>query len=159
MLGEELVPGRHGVELLEGQRVDPAQDGQVALGLAQARGLLVAVVGNGLGLLVILGQRRAVGAGDDRHELIGAVLRDQLLWLEAEFAERPVLQLLDPHAVLDAHHLVTVGAAHDLVEALGGGLRRVACLGGAGFGLAARLVRRIALGGGLLAGGLHALGQ
>ena len=150
---------RHGVELLQGERVDPSEDGEVAFGGAEPGGLLVAVVGDGGWLFVLIGERRAVGAGQHRDALVGPVLGDELLRVEAEFAERAVDELLDPHPVLDAHHLVLVGAADDLVEPGRRRLRRVPGLRGAGLGLAAGLLGGVALRGGALPGALDAVGE
>ena len=49
LLGEELVPLLQRGELLQRQRVDPAEHRQRALGRAQPLGLLLAVVRRGLG--------------------------------------------------------------------------------------------------------------
>src|SRR3546814_3083370 len=55
LLGEELVPLLHRRELLEGERVHPAEHRQCTLGRTQPLGLLVAVIGSGLGSLLALG--------------------------------------------------------------------------------------------------------
>ena len=49
LLGEELVPLLQGRELLERERVDPAELGERPLGGAQPLGLLLAVEGHRLG--------------------------------------------------------------------------------------------------------------
>ena len=106
LLGEELVPLLQGRELLEGQRVDPAELGQRALGGAQPLGLLLAVEGRPARACSSPSATSPVNG----HQLVGAVVGDQAVGVEAELVERPLLQLLDAHPLLGPRHLVAVHA-------------------------------------------------
>ena len=106
------MPLLEGRELLERQRVDPAELGQRALGGAQPLGLLLAVE-----------RRPARGSPPPRpprplngDQLVGAVVGDQGLGVEAELLERALLELLDAHPLLGAGHLVAVHGVDQLVE-------------------------------------------
>ena len=60
-------------------------------------------VGSGSTSRILVGQR-----GRRRHELVGTVVADERLEVEAELVERPLLELLHPHPLLGAQHLVAV---------------------------------------------------
>ena len=66
------------------------------------------------------GARLALGhlAGEG-HELVGAVVGDQRLLVEAELLERALGELLDPHPLLGAGHLVAVDGVDQLVVLAG----------------------------------------
>ena len=49
-------------------------------------------------------------------ELVGPVVGDQAVGVEAELVERTLLELLDPHPLLGAGHLVAVHGVDQLVE-------------------------------------------
>ena len=69
-------------------------------------------VGVRLDLAGLVGQ-----CGRRRHELVGTVVADERLEIEAELVERPLLELFHPHPVLGAQHLVAVhgvGQRHQL---------------------------------------------
>ena len=55
----------------------------------------------------------------DGHRLVGAVLGDQDVAVEAELLERALLELLDPHPLLGAGHLVAVDGVDELVVLAG----------------------------------------
>ncbi len=55
------------------------------------------------------------GDGPWGTELVGAVVGDQRVGVEAELLERPLLELLDPHPLLGAGHLVAVDGVDQLV--------------------------------------------
>ncbi len=108
------MPLLHGRELLERERVDPAQHRERPLGRAQPLLLLLADERRGLGRLRAL--LDLAGEGD---ELVGAVLGDQAVGVQAELVERPLLELLDPHPLLGAGHLVAVDGVDQLVVLAG----------------------------------------
>ena len=83
---------------------------QRPLGGAQPLLLLLADVRHRLGRLLALGH-----LAGERHELVGAVVGDQRVGVEAELLERPLLELLDPHPLLGAGHLVAVDGVDQLV--------------------------------------------
>ena len=49
------------------------------------------------------------------HQLVGAVVGDQPVGIEPELLQRPLLELLDPHPLLGAGHLVAVDGVDQLV--------------------------------------------
>ena len=55
----------------------------------------------------------------DRDRLVGAVLGDQRVGVEAELLEGALLELLDPHLLLGAGHLVAVHGVDQLVVLAG----------------------------------------
>ena len=110
LLGEELVPLLHGVELLERERVDPAEHRQLALGGLEPLLLLLAHERHRLGRLLALGHLAA-----ERHQGLGAVVGDQAVDVHAELLERALLELLDAHPLLGAGHLVAVHGVDQLV--------------------------------------------
>ena len=110
--GEEGVPLLERRELLERERVDPAQGLQPPLGLAQPLLLLLAHVGHRLG--------RGVGvlprADDVRHLAVRAELVDEHLGVDAELLDRLGLQLLDAGDLAGAGHLVAVGGVGEVAQ-------------------------------------------
>ncbi len=106
--GEEAVPLLQGRELLERQRVDLAEGGEVALGLGRAALLDGAVVGHRIGL----GLPRRLGGGDllrrGRHRGGRPVLGEQRGQVDAVLLGRADLQRLDPVPLLGAGDLVAV---------------------------------------------------
>ena len=105
------MPLLHRGELLERQRVDPAEHRQRALGGAQPLLLLLADVRRWGRASSSPSSRLAAG----RHELVGAVVGDQAVGVEAELLERALLELLDAHPLLGAGHLVAVHRVDQLV--------------------------------------------
>ena len=116
-------------ELLQRQRVDGAEHRQLALGRAQPLLLLLADERHRLGLgrsvgpvgpsaqrLGLLTVGQLVVDGD---RLVGAVVGDQHVGVEAELLERALLELLDPHLLLGAGHLVAVHGVDQLVVLTG----------------------------------------
>ena len=104
-------------ELLERQRVDLAEQGERALGGAQP--LLPAPRGRtaparARSARPLVRRRRLNG-----HELVGAVVGDQGVGVEAELLERALLELLDAHPLLGAGHLVAVHGVDQLVVLAG----------------------------------------
>ena len=99
MLGQEALALLQRRVLLEGERVDSAEQGETALGFFESLLLLASHVGVGrkLGLtLRYLVARRPRGRG---NHLIGAVLVDQDIGLHPELFESLGFQLLDTHAL------------------------------------------------------------
>ena len=72
--------------------------------------------GDRLGRLLPLGDLTGPFDQHRGDQLVGAVLRHQGLGVEPELLERPLLELLDPHLLLGAGHLVAVHAVDQLVE-------------------------------------------
>ncbi len=111
-------------ELLQRERVDLAEQGEVALGAggalllggtverARLRGddLLAAV----LGLLVLGDLDRSRRSG-----LVGAVLGDQRLDLDAVLVDGTLLELFDAQPLLGAHHLIAVDGVGEPRQFLG----------------------------------------
>ena len=101
-------------ELLQRQRVDPAEQGQRPLGGAQPLLLL----GPDERRRVRLGPRRDLVRRRRRRRAPAgrAVLRDQRLGLDAELLQRLLLQRLDPQPLLGAGHLVAVHAVGEPLQ-------------------------------------------
>ena len=100
-------------ELLERERVDLAEHRQRALGGAEPLLLLLADVRRRLRApSSAFGRPRRL---DRRHEVVGAVVRDQRVGVEPELLQRALLELLDAHPLLGAGHLVAVHGVDQLV--------------------------------------------
>ena len=111
-------------ELLQRQRVDLAEQGQIALGPSRAlllgrpverarRGrddLLAAVAG-----LLVLGHLLSRG----RHGQVRAVLGDQRVGFDPELVDRPLGALLDAQPLLGPQHLVAVHRVGQPVHPVG----------------------------------------
>ena len=138
-VGEEGVPLLERRELLERERVDPAEGLQAALGLAQPLLLLVAHVGGRLGRLGGVLPR----AGDVRDELVRAELLDEDLGVDAELLDGLGLELLDAGDLAGAGHLVAVRGVGEVAQLVLDGRQLVAQRRGlAGRGGGARPRRR-----------------
>ena len=146
LLGEELVALLERGELLEGQRVDPAEQGQRPVGGTGPLLLLLADVGHGLWLRrleVDLVTRRQRG-GD---QLVRTVLGEQGLGVDAVLLQRPGLHRLDPQPLLGAGDLVAVHRAGQLLHLVGQLAQPAAYGGHLGVDGRARLLGRGTSGG------------
>ena len=106
----------HRGELLEGERVHPAEQGQALLRLLQPLDLLRTDVRIRHGLWRVCGNlitRRDRARG---HWLVGAVLGDEDGAVDAEVLEDLVLHLLDPHPLLGPGDLVAMDAVLEEIE-------------------------------------------
>ena len=105
------MPLLHRRELLERQRVDlaehaPAPARRCAAASPAPRGRTASARAS---------RSPSADLAGERDELVGAVVGDQRLGVEAELLERPLLELLDPHPLLGAGHLVAVHGVDQLV--------------------------------------------
>ena len=107
------MPLLHRGELLQRERVDLAEHAQRPLGRAQPLLLLLADERDGLR------ERAVLVRGGRRDQLVGAVVGHQAVGVEAELLERALLELLDPHPLLGAGHLVAVHGVDQLVVLAG----------------------------------------
>src|SRR5436305_1333509 len=109
--------------LLEGERVDLAQQGKLTLRFLRPLGLRRAVVRRAIPRFGIVASRIR------RYALRGSVRADQLVGPDAVVSQCAFLQRLDPQPLLSARHLVAVRVVPQAVRLLAKGPQRVAlCL-------------------------------
>ena len=104
------MPLLHRGVLLQRERVDPPQHRERTLGGLEPLLLLLADERHRLRRDLVLGHLT-----EERHQGCRAVVVDQPVGVHAELLERTLLELLDPHLLLRAGHLVAVHGVDQLV--------------------------------------------
>ena len=127
LLGEEAVPLLQRAELLERERVHRAEHRQLALGGAQPLLLLLADERRRLRLGGPSDPSDSAGSGCSPSGSLwstgtgwsGPYSATRHVAVDAELLERALLELLDPHLLLGAGHLVAVDGVDQLVVLAG----------------------------------------